>query len=337
MSGDAFANQPPDTELAVQDASLVDNIDQRLSSTLTVNWSGTDADGYVDAYEIRFYDSSASAPGPDEGWSRTTARDTTVLLPIQRGQSVDDVAFEVRAIDNDGAADPTPASTVYPIKNGNPRLRLIEADLPPDTTLGVFSFSFEASDPEGDGDLQRFEISLNDSTTYVDLGTDTQFFTLVSDDADAGAQRDDGSGICGHRFPLDRNLGSRPAARRTTNTLYVRAVDATEAFSDTSRTSFYVKRRTSDVLFVNDIQSTRAAAVTAFHQSVLVGLLGQIRHVHAHRPRRADPLASVAAPGRSDAVGADASVSTRLLREPERDRVSAGASRSRSPRLRWTR
>ncbi len=273
VGGEAFANQPPDTELAVQDRSLVDNISNRLSSTLTVNWSGTDPDGYVEAYEIRFFDASGAAPAPNAGWSRTTARDTTVLLPIQRGQSVDDVAFEVRSVDNDGDVDPTPASTIYPIKNGRPILGLSESDLPPDTTLGVISFSFSASDPEGDGDLQRFEIGLNDSTTYVDLGIEATFFTIVSDAADAGAQTATARVFAGRAF---RATGVTLSGLRldADNTLYIRAVDATEAFSDTSRVEFYAKRRTSNVLFINDVQSNRSETTVAFHSSVLAAYSG---------------------------------------------------------------
>ena len=46
ISGDAFDNQLPDTELSVRDSSLVDNLTnaERLSSTIFASWTGTDPD-----------------------------------------------------------------------------------------------------------------------------------------------------------------------------------------------------------------------------------------------------------------------------------------------------
>jgi hypothetical protein len=70
----------------------------------------------------------------------TTRNDSLILLPIPRGERIADVVFEVRAIDNDGLKDPTPARTVFPIQNAPPMLRLSTFELPPDTTFSVISF-----------------------------------------------------------------------------------------------------------------------------------------------------------------------------------------------------
>ncbi len=50
----------------------------------------------------------------------TLSSDTLILLPIERGSRTANVAFEVRAIDNEGIKDPTPARTVFPIQNSPP-------------------------------------------------------------------------------------------------------------------------------------------------------------------------------------------------------------------------
>ena len=58
ISGEAFDNRPPDTQLSVRDDSLLDNLseDDRLVSTVRITWTGDDPDGFVKGYEVRFLD-----------------------------------------------------------------------------------------------------------------------------------------------------------------------------------------------------------------------------------------------------------------------------------------
>ena len=71
--------------------------EDRLTSTVFVSWSGTDPDGLVSAFDIRYYDEGETR-GPEEGWTRTTRRDSLVLLPIPLGVDRANVVFEVRAV-----------------------------------------------------------------------------------------------------------------------------------------------------------------------------------------------------------------------------------------------
>src|SRR5690606_17179032 len=114
-------------------------------------------------------------PAPDAGWVRTTRTDTLILLPIPRGERAANVVFEVRAIDNEGLVDPNPARTVFPIQNAPPSIRFNTFDLPPDTTFTVFSFAWTAQDPEGEANLDRIEVSFNDSTNFVALPADADY------------------------------------------------------------------------------------------------------------------------------------------------------------------
>ena len=70
LSGDLLENQPPEPTLSVRDQSLIDNLEgaDRLASAVLVSWSGDDPDGFVQSYEIRFFDFSEN-PAPDFGWS----------------------------------------------------------------------------------------------------------------------------------------------------------------------------------------------------------------------------------------------------------------------------
>jgi len=226
FTGEPLPNQPPETYLSVRDSSLVDNLsdEERLVSTVYVSWSGDDPDGYVAAYELRYYDTATGPVGV--GWTRTTRNDSLVLLPIPPGQATANVTFEVRAIDNEGLADPTPARTVFPIRNSPPEIRLVNFELPPDTTFPIFSFSWQADDPDGVTNLARIEVSFNDSTRFVALPPEVDFVTFV-----ANFDRNDPS-----QLETTARVYTGRAFRSTTievpglrldaeNTFYVRAVD----------------------------------------------------------------------------------------------------------------
>ncbi len=273
ISGSAFENQPPDTQLSVQDESLLDNLDDqnRLTSTVQVSWSGDDPDGFVQAYEVRFYDHTL--PNTDTGWSLTTKTDSLFLLPIRPGQKTSDVVFEVRAIDNDGAVDPTPASTIFPVENSPPKIKFSLFDLPPDTTFNVMSIGWTASDPDGDQNLSHVDISFNDSTSFVKIPADVNFATFVSETVQEGF-----SGEVEARVYLGRGFASSgiriPGLRiNATNTLYMRSVDQTDTTSTRIDFKWHVKAKTAEVLYVNDYRRSTHPQLTAYHYNLLRNFL----------------------------------------------------------------
>ena len=260
FSGDPNANRPPETELSVRVTDLRETIGGTLESTVAISWAGTDPDGFVAAYELRYYDASRLGQvGPEEGWVRTTRRDTTILLPIPPGEDNAAVVVEVRAEDNDGARDATPARTVFPIRNAPPTFRLIQAEVPPDTTWPVFSFAWAAADPEGPTNLAAIEVAFNDTTAFTRLPADADFATFVAVDPRAG-------GTTEARVFLGRSFQSTqifvPGLRLDAdNVVYLRAVDQTDTTSATVRypaegDPFFVRRVTSDVLLVNDFRAS---------------------------------------------------------------------------------
>lgn len=269
FTGDAFENQAPNTSLSVRDSSLVDNLAgaDRLTSTVFVSWSGTDPDGFISAFDIRFYDRSDN-PGPEEGWSRTASNDTLVLLPIRSGSSIADVVFEARALDNEGLADPSPALTVFPIQNSPPSIRFNTFELPPDTTFPVVSFAWFAEDPEGPTNLNRIEISLNDSLNYVALPADAEFVTLVGESDGSGAMEQNVRVFTGRSF---QSTTIRVPGLRLddTNTIYVRAVDQTDTSSTRLDYSWYVKPKTADILYVDDYRKATSPTLREFHLGLL--------------------------------------------------------------------
>ena len=268
ISGTAQENRAPETALSVRDTSLVDNLAgaDRLSSTVFVSWSGTDADGFVVSFEVRFYATEEPPAGPEDGWSATARSDSLVLLPIPRGERIADVVFEVRAIDNEGQRDLSPARTVFPIENAPPAIDLNDFDLPPDTTFSIISFAWEAEDPEGPGNLARIEISLNDSTQFTALPADAAFITLVGDvDRNDPAQTETSANVfLGRSF---QNTGLQVPNLRldADNTFYLRAADQTDTTSTLVRFSWFVKKPRGEVLYVNDYRSATALLIQSVH------------------------------------------------------------------------
>lgn len=269
ISGSAFENQPPDTQLSVQDESLLDNLDNdsRLTSTVQVSWSGDDADGFVQGYEVRFFDRGQSGEGV--AWSYTVRTDSLFLLPIRPGQKISDVVFEARAVDNDGASDPTPASTIFPVQNSPPQIRFIQFDLPPDTTFNVVSFGWAATDPDGNSNLSRVDVSFNDSLNFVSLPADVDFATFIADSSPSGS-----SGTLESRVFLGRGFSSsqirvpglKPNAK---NVVYLRSVDQTDTTSTRIEFTWYVKAKSADVLYINDYRRSTHPQISGFHLSLL--------------------------------------------------------------------
>jgi len=307
FSGEPGANLPPETELAVRAADLTEALSDtvavpgdtlimggdttivdefivdtlRFTSLVEVNWSGTDPDGFIEAYEIRFYD-ARDMIGDEVGWARTTRRDSLVLLPIPPGSPTANVAFEVRSIDNEGAVDPTPARTVFPVRNTPPTLRIGRAEAPPDTTWPAASFAFAADDIDGEANLVAIEVALNDTTAgFVRLPAETDFLTLVAEDpraAETEARLFIGRSGVPSETTLPGFLTDAP------NTIYLRAVDAADFRSETAvypdpdpdaEETWYVQRVTSPILLANDYRSARNTVVLPYHREILDEYAGE--------------------------------------------------------------
>ena len=271
ITGDPFVNEAPETQLSVRDSSLADNLtdEDRLISTVFASWVGDDPDGFIDAFEFRFYDVDFS-PAPEEDWVMTVNNDTLILLPIESGNKIADVVFEVRAIDNEGVKDPTPARTVFPIQNSPPTIQFLSFDLPPDTTFPLFSLAWRASDPDGDQNLDRIEVGLNDSINFVSLPVDADFITLRAEDfgRNASSSTVNTDVFLGRGFvPTDIDV---PGLKlNDNNIIFLRSVDATDTTSVVQRFEWFVKASESNILLVNDFRKPSTQRITTFHRELL--------------------------------------------------------------------
>lgn len=157
--GELLPNSAPETKLSIDSINL--SGENRLNSTVRLSWYGTDIDGYIEYYEIRI---------GDNDWVRTQTQDSIFLFDIEPDQDSTDIEFYVRAIDNEGFEDLSPAYLKIPLINSIPEVTFDEASLPLDTTNLVITFRYVASDPDGNETLKKGFIRANEGEwTEIDL------------------------------------------------------------------------------------------------------------------------------------------------------------------------
>lgn len=112
----AFPNQPPNTTLANIPVPY-----DTIFALVTLHWDGEDNDGYITGYEYRYIthhvlqkDSVAQA------WKKTDK--TSMTIAFESSDDLNYQIFQIRAVDNKGDIDPTPAEkrfytykTTFPI------------------------------------------------------------------------------------------------------------------------------------------------------------------------------------------------------------------------------
>ena len=270
ITGEYVANQPPSTFMTI--AGIDREEDFRLSSQITISWWGNDPDGYIAGYEYAINDTSEGA------WTFTTKTDSTFILPITEGQTIDDVLFKIRAIDNDGAKDPIGARLRYPIINSTPTVAFKTNEMPADTMFGIASFGWSIDDPDGLLNVRSTQIAINDTVNgWVDVPFDQTnegqiFISLAVDNSSLGAAtaqlflgRSYSSAITGSGdfiFVEGIEVGA-------TNTAYIRTIDAAGAVSQMDQTQWFVKQQTSKVLLLNDIGKSSSISDMNWHLSYL--------------------------------------------------------------------
>jgi hypothetical protein len=211
-------NQAPDTRLSVDTIRLTG--ENRLQSTVTLNWSGTDEDGFVKGYEFRF---------GDRDWQFTEASDSTFRFLVEEGDQFRDIRFEVRAIDNEDQRDPTPADLTIPVKNTPPKATFQEGTLEVDTAFTVLSLSWEVADPDGNESLDSAFIRVNEGA-WVPVSRFTEIVTIVPQNPrSTGAV----SATLFEGLEASNDIGTLPGLNLGgANTFYLKATDIAGATSE---------------------------------------------------------------------------------------------------------
>lgn len=263
LDGNFNENLPPTTSLTVDEINLPEG--ERLVSQVNISWWGDDPDGYVIGYELFIGDVTAAN---DDDWTFTESSDSTFILPIEEGEQDADVQFTVRAVDNNETRDPEPPNVVFPITNSSPEIQFNNFETPPDTTYRIASFGFAASDPDGEANLNRIEIALNDTTSedaWKDIGLGFNLITLRIDDTQATPTAD----VLLGRSASSSDIRFESVNLNSENELFVRSIDNAAAVSDPISYNWHVKKQESTVLFLNDYQGSNNEDRFNLHSELL--------------------------------------------------------------------
>jgi hypothetical protein len=163
-------NVPPETSLFVQ--GPLDTVNH----VVHLYWFGSDPDGEVAGFELRFHNPAAPA---DTQWTFTTKSDSLFTVFTPTGSTAP--LFEVRSIDNDGQRDPTPAHEDFTFSNKPPIVHFAGVPGFTDTTFASATLRWVANDPDGDGARMQFRVWLDglQQDAHITSGTT---FTIPSAD-----------------------------------------------------------------------------------------------------------------------------------------------------------
>jgi len=193
-------NLAPDTELTSAPGPL-----SQANYRVHLYWSGTDPDGYIDAYYFA-WDNTTDA------WVYTTRNDSLFKALIDTTGETRRHTFYVRAVDNEGKLDPSPARirfdawTVVPVIDS---LRRLDGPMDPqsvnynpgykDTVLmgSTCTFRWTGEDPDGMGAGVRYAYRLDSNpfsefqeettATMSGISSGTHFFYVKGED-ETGAE-----------------------------------------------------------------------------------------------------------------------------------------------------
>ena len=232
-------DRPPETTIWV--TGPVDTV----SHTIRVFWDGQDPDGSVSRFEFKWIYAPGSQPAgyDSNAWMPTTVRDS--LFTLYAPDSVVAPTFVVRAIDDEGEPDPTPARQNFQFQNAAPSVHFTLT--PPDTTLPVVTLGWQGSDPDGDISKATYRLWLDGAEDRAQIVSSTSH-TLTTPDFQIG-------GVVEER-------------RRTA---YVAAIDDGGRMSPPDSFSWNVVNPTGTTLLVDE---SGFSSADAFYRSELSTRLG---------------------------------------------------------------
>lgn len=237
---DKLPNTEPETIISPESINLTG--DNRLNSVVFLSWYGTDIDGYIAKYEISLDKIT---------WVSTTQNDSTFSFTLNPGSDTTDINFYVRAIDNEGLIDPTPAYLKVPLKNTPPVVFFSENGFPQDTTNIVTTFTWDASDVDGNETITKAYLKANQGD-WLEIDVNEKMISLVPTNVSQTGTINANVFYGTNELPLSSPLTGLVLG--DTNQFYLKVVDFANAESapDTSNTLF-IKPKTSDVLYISGL------------------------------------------------------------------------------------
>lgn len=243
--GELIPNTEPETKLFL--SSINRSGTERLNAVVNVKWSAEDKDGYIEGYEISFDNIT---------WTYTTEQDSTFRFSINEGSDTADINFYVRAIDNDGNKDKSPAYLKIPIKNTLPTISLDKNLFKGDSVYSVFSMLWVANDLDGASTLDSVYIKINNDEWYA-ISENFNFISIVPSNPEVNGNTNAIVYAGNTSIQLAKQIKGLQVG--AINKVYIKVKDLSGAESAIdSLNPFFLKRKTSDLLVLDayNISST---------------------------------------------------------------------------------
>lgn len=135
-----------------------------------VYWFGSDPNGFITGFELRLLNPAAPA---DTAWTWTTRTDSVLTVFTPAGYTAP--VLEVRAVDDDGARDPSPARQEFQFRNQPPVVRITQRPGPRDSTFASVTVGWSVSDPDGDATKVRYLVWLDGNEATPEQTVQTTF------------------------------------------------------------------------------------------------------------------------------------------------------------------
>jgi hypothetical protein len=193
------------------------------------------------------------------------------------------------------AMDPAGITLTFPVLNSPPSVSFVpnptDPTVPqkqPDTTFTAVTFSWTASDPDGNNTLRSYRIALNDTgnaANWLTLSLRDTIVTLVvprtrSDAAASGPGAQVQADVYGGSFLSRRLIGQIPGLRLdATNVLFVQVKDVAGAYSPaitmpSGTDRWFVRRPRGRLLIVNDYINSDGDLALSTYVSNLANIPG---------------------------------------------------------------
>lgn len=172
-------NEPPETGLAITGA-----IDTTFY-TINMKWWGSDPDGEVSGFHYRWIaPTGAEVFDLDTVWTFTGFTTKKFNMPVPDSSAA--YTFQVRAVDDQGAVDESPAEQTYPFYNNPPFGEIRFKELLPDSSWPVIAFGWNSYDPDGDSTIAANIVWIGGQEDRVhELPGDVDTITLTPAELDS--------------------------------------------------------------------------------------------------------------------------------------------------------
>jgi hypothetical protein len=241
FEGEVNVQSTPETYTVVDSVRRDSN--NLLTTTVEARWWGESKKGFITGYEVSI-DNQAT-------WTYTKDQKGTFLLSLPFGVDRGNLPIYVRAIDNLGQKDPTPAVMSFPVKNTPPALDMDYSTGRRTASFPAFRYYWRATDVDGAQDIQNIEIVLNDTNKAPLVIPGNSFAASFVAQVNAGTIDTVLNVYQNNRsIPLPDKLNG--VLYNQMNRIYFRAVDRVGSKSKWAKDSIIIKKPKSDFLLIND-------------------------------------------------------------------------------------